>query len=471
MAYWDLGAPPGDIALISKDGGTRSYAELAAAADALATELPALGGRSLGFLTLQPSFDAVAAYLGCLRSRRHVPLLVQQGINPGLLAKLADIYRPDWLMMPVGAEAPSGYSPAWTSDSDAILVRKGGGGGEAIHPDLALLLSTSGSTGSEKLVRLSYGALASNAAAIVHYLEMDRDDRTVTTLPLAYSFGMSILNSYLDAGASLVLTGESLMSRDFWRVAAEQGISSLSGVPSTFEMLRRVGLEKRGLDRLKTLTQAGGAMRPELIRTFDALAREQGWRLFVMYGQTEAAPRISYVPPERLGDKVGSIGIAIPGGSLDVDPATSELVYRGANVMMGYAERREELALGDECGGVLRTGDLGEADADGFFYLKGRLKRFIKVSGARINLDSVEAALGGQLGAALVCTGTDDRLAVWMLEEASVTDEDALAALRELFDIFPGFVSLSRIATFPLTSNGKIDYRSLALRSNDRENS
>lgn len=467
MAFWDLGAPPGDVALIDRKGETRSYGQLAEAADALAAELPAPAGRSLGFLVLQPSFDAVAAYLGCLRSRRHVPLLVQQGVNPQLLAHLAQVYRPDWLMLPAGSEAPAGYRALWASASDAIWGREIRAEEPPLHPDLALLLSTSGSTGSEKLVRLSHGALASNAAAIVEYLEMGRDDRTVTTLPLGYSFGMSILNSYLEAGASLVLTGDSLMSRDFWRLAAEQGISSLSGVPSTFEMLRRLGLEKRGLDRLRTLTQAGGAMRPELTRAFDALAREQGWRLFVMYGQTEAAPRISYVPPDRLPDKVGSIGIAIPGGTLEVDPATSELVYRGPNVMMGYAERREELARGDDCGGTLRTGDLGEADADGYVYLKGRLKRFIKVSGARINLDTVENTLSERHGLQIVCTGSDDRLDVWMPDDPTAADEAVLASLRELFDIFPGFARILRIATFPLTANGKIDYRSLALRSND----
>ena len=467
MAFWDLGAPPGDVALIDKGGEARSYGTLAAAADALAGELPAPAGRSLGFLVLQPSFEAVAAYLGCLRSRRHVPLLVQQGVNPRLLAHLADVYRPDWLMLPAGVEAPAGYRTTWTGEDDAIWAREAGAQEAPIHPDLALLLSTSGSTGSEKLVRLSYDALASNAAAIVQYLEMGRDDRTITTLPLGYSFGMSILNSYLEAGASIVLTGESLMSREFWRLAAEQGISSLSGVPSTFEMLRRVGLEKRGLDRLNTLTQAGGAMRPELIRAFDALSREQGWRLFVMYGQTEAAPRISYVPPDRLHDKIGSIGIAIPGGTLEVDPATSELVYRGPNVMMGYAERRDELALGDECGGTLRTGDLGEADAEGYVYLKGRLKRFIKVSGARINLDTVEIALSERHGLQIVCTGSDDRLDVWLPDDEAIAGEAVLAGLRDMFDIFPGFARVLRIATFPLTANGKIDYRSLALRSND----
>ncbi|HEY0129811.1 MAG TPA: AMP-binding protein, partial [Allosphingosinicella sp.] len=465
MAFWDLGAPAGDIALIGPGGETRSYGALAAAADSLASRLPERAGRSLGFLILQPSFEAVAAYLGCLRSRRHVPLLVQQGVNPRLLARLEEIYRPDWMILPAGGEAQAGYCEAWTGDTDSIWAREAVAEEAPLHADLALLLSTSGSTGSEKLVRLSRGALASNAASIVDYLEMRSDDRTVTTLPLGYSFGMSMLNSHLEAGASILLTGESLMSRDFWRLAAEQKITSLSGVPSTFEMLRRVGLEKRGLDRLRTLTQAGGAMRPDLIRAFDALARDNGWRLFVMYGQTEAAPRISYVPPERLPDKVGSIGIAIPGGALHVDPATSELIYRGPNVMMGYAERREALARGDECGGTLRTGDLGEMDRDGYFYLKGRLKRFIKISGARINLDSVEAGLAERLGTPIVCTGSDDSLCVWLLDESTAAEDEVLASLRETFDIYPGLAGVSRIATFPLTANGKIDYRSLALRS------
>lgn len=462
MAFFDLGRFGDRVALLDETGRPRSYADLIDKSSTIEARLPRdPGGRGFGFLVLAPIFAGISAYLGCLRSRAHVPLLVQPDINPELLAGLARHYRPNWILAPAGLSLPQSFDAEWENEALVLAVPKAGAEPTELHPDLALLLSTSGSTGTGKLVRLSYDALSSNAEAIVSYLELERSDRAITTLPLAYSFGMSILNSHLAAGASLVLTNESLMSRDFWTLAADEGVTSLSGVPSTFEMLRRVGLEKRGLDRLRTLTQAGGAMRPALTSHFDMLAREQGWRLFVMYGQTEAAPRISYVPPHRLHEKIGSIGVPVPGGTLRIDPDSSELVYEGPNVMMGYAEDRSDLARGDECGGVLRTGDLGMVDEDGFFTLTGRLKRFVKLSGSRINLDVVEAALAGAFSTQIVCTGEDERLRVWVLDSAAPHDEEVSDRLRSLYGIYPGLVEIRRIASFPLTSNGKIDLRSL----------
>lgn len=463
--FWQIGAST-EPALLDRSG-VRSYSDLSSASDEIAVHFPDGHGKTIGFLLLGASFGGIAAYLSCLRSRRSVPLLVQPNIHSELLKNLLEVYRPDWVLREADAPVQNGFAPAWEGHGvrldHAVKQRRG----PEPHPDLALLLSTSGSTGSEKLVRLSYSAIAANAGSIIDYLSLGPGDRTITTLPMAYSFGLSLLNSFLGAGASLVLTEESVMSRQFWSLAQDSGITSLSGVPSTFEMLRRVGLEKRGLDRLTTLTQAGGALRPEMIRYFDELARAQGWRMIVMYGQTEAAPRISYVPPERLSKKIGSIGIPIPRGSLAVDPASSELIYRGPNVMMGYAVNRDDLARGDECGGELRTGDLGRIDDDGFFYIMGRLKRFIKLSGARVNLDTVEAHLSEALATQLVCTGVDDRLCVWMLSDDPTSEEPIRELLRDLFGINPGMAGIVRIDAYPLTSSGKIKYSALVDRLSD----
>jgi len=439
-------------------GGYWTYSQLSQAADRIAGRLPDDQAKTMGFLLLGPSFGGVAAYLSCLRSQRAVPLLVQPDIHPDLLRNLLDVYRPNWILSAVEKPVQTGFSFVWEEYGIRLDKAVKPYRGPEPHPDLAILLSTSGSTGSEKLVRLSYSAIAANARSIIEYLGLGSGDRTITTLPMAYSFGLSILNSFLGAGGSLVMTEESVMSRPFWTLAQESGITSISGVPSTFEMLRRVGLEKRGLDHLTTLTQAGGALRPELIRYFDELARTMGWRMVVMYGQTEAAPRISYVPPERLSEKIGSIGVPIPGGNLSVDPASSELVYRGPNIMMGYADSRDDLARGDECGGELRTGDLGRVDEEGFFYVTGRLKRFIKLSGARVNLDSVEACLSEALSSQIVCTGVDDKLYTWMLPDDPDAEERVRVLLRDLFGINPGMNAIVRIEAFPLTQNGKIDY-------------
>lgn len=131
-----------------------------------------------------------------------------------------------------------------------------------------------------------------------------------------------------------------------------------------------------------------------------------------MYGQTEAAPRISYIPSDRVLDKPGSIGIPIPGGRLELASDTGELIYYGSNVMLGYAESLADLAKGDECGGVLYTGDTATVDEEGFFTITGRMKRFIKLFGLRINLDEVERKLEALLQQPIACVGNDDKLLV-----------------------------------------------------------
>lgn len=455
MQFWEL--PYDDrIALVE---GTRqiSYRELSVLADALAEHLPA--GRGMGILAMPSAVEAIALYLGALRSQRHVPLLMQPDTDPALLAALIAQYRPEWLALP--GPAPLGYTTIHDAGRLRLHLRDARDETTAPHPELGLLLSTSGSTGSPKLVRLSARALASNAAAIMHYLGLAADDGAITTLPLAYSFGMSILNSHLACGGRVVLSEDSLMTREFWDTARGNAITSLSGVPATFELLRRMGLARLQLPSLRMLTQAGGRLRDELVRHFAASARDHGLQFFVMYGQTEASPRISYVPSERLIDKIGSIGVPVPGGRMDIDPATGELIYAGPNVMMGYATTRDALAHPDEQHGVLRTGDLARVDEDGFHYITGRAKRFLKLSGNRVNLDEVEAMLSAALGRQILCTGSDDDLVVFSHGDAPAMQDEIRRLVQERYKLFGGLVRCLHLDGLPLLSNGKTDYSSL----------
>ena len=277
----------------------------------------------------------------------------------------------------------------------------------SLHPNLALMLSTSGSTGSPKLVRLGHRNVASNAQSIAEYLGLSAAERPITSLPMAYSYGLSIINSHLAVGATLVLTSRGVLEKDFWSAMAEYECTSFAGVPYTYQMLLRVGLLKKSLPSLRTLTQAGGRLDPSYIEQVRTIASERGWSFYVMYGQTEASPRISYVPPAELHRKVGSIGIPVPGGSLEVDP-DGELVYSGPNVMLGYAQCEADLCKGDELGGVLKTGDLGRRDEDGFFYVTGRRSRFLKMFGQRFSLDEIENELASRLHSPVACRGSDD---------------------------------------------------------------
>lgn len=461
--FWQLEQhDPRAIALLCGDDAV-TYGELAALADAAAKRLPP--GRTLGFLTMCNRVDSVALYLGALRSGSHVPLLLQADMDETLRNQLVSSYQPDWIALPAAVACPAGYKAIKPTSADdaalSISLRNDGSHNPPLHPALALLLNTSGSTGSSKLVRHSSSAIAANAVSIVEYLGLRPDDRAITTLPLAYSFGMSILNSHLLAGASLVLTNHTMVNREFWDLARRSGITSLSGVPATYEMLRRLKLAQQGLSSLRMLTQAGGRLRNALIEEFAAVAQRLDLSFFVMYGQTEAAPRISYVPPARLLEKVGSIGISVPGGQVTTDADTGELIYRGANVMLGYAESRPDLALGDVLHGTLHTGDLVRIDDDGYAWLIGRTKRFIKISGKRINLDEVEALLASELGSFYACSGDDDDLVVFV---ATGEMTDAVASkhlLAQRYKLLPGHIRSIALNELPLLGTGKVDYTAL----------
>ncbi|MFS2042558.1 AMP-binding protein [Stenotrophomonas geniculata] len=456
MPFWNLEQHGSRIALI--DGGqTLDFASLARLSDQHAARLPE--GRGMGLLCMPSHTEAVALYLGALRSGRQVPLLLQPDTDPELLAALVMRYQPDWVA--ATGPAPDGYQTVHQGQALALHLRGAGPVNEVPHADLALLLSTSGSTGSSKLVRLSAAGLDTNANAIVQYLGLRADDRAITTLPLAYSFGMSILNSHLAAGGSVVLSEDSLMTREFWDSARRHGITSLSGVPATFEILRRMGLARLQLPSLRMLTQAGGRLRDELVAHFAESSQAHGLEFFVMYGQTEASPRISYVPAARIIDKVGSIGVPVPGGRMEVDAATGELVYSGPNVMMGYATTRADLAKGDELQGVLRTGDLARVDEDGFHYITGRAKRFLKISGNRVNLDEVEAMLSAALRQQIVCSGDDDDLVAFS-HGAQVAEQAQVRQLvQERYKLFGGHVRTLHLDALPLMASGKVDYQSL----------
>lgn len=455
MQFWQL--QHGDRIALAEGQRQCTYAELARLADQLADCLPT--GRGMGILAMPNTIEAVALYLGALRTERQVPVLIQPDTDPILLERLIDDYAPEWLAFE--GEAPGNYVLQCQVGRLGLYLRTDKPVTAQPHPDLALLLSTSGSTGSSKLVRLSAKGLASNARAIVSYLRLTSDDRAITTLPLAYSFGMSILNSHLACGGSVVLSDHSLMTREFWDTARGWKITSLSGVPATYEMLRRMGLARMQIPSLRMLTQAGGRLRDELVRHFAESSRDHGLEFFVMYGQTEASPRISYVPPDRLLDKVGSIGVAIPGGTLWVDPANAELVYEGPNVMLGYATTREELARPDDQHGVLRTGDLARVDEAGFHYITGRAKRFLKISGNRVNLDEVEAMLSSALGRQLACAGNDDDLVVFGHGEEALDVEQVRHLFQERYKLFGRLVRTIHLDALPLLPSGKIDYQKL----------
>ncbi|MEZ5238806.1 MAG: AMP-binding protein [Microthrixaceae bacterium] len=435
---------------IHHDGQELTYLDLAELVAQRAVELGT--PRSLVHIAGSNDLETVLTYLGALRAG-HVVLMTPPGDRGG--HRIADPYRPA-----VRAHRESG---GWTVErADAT-----DGPGPELHPDLALLLSTSGSTGSPKCVRLSHRTLDSNAAAIADYLDITRSDVGITSLPLHYCYGLSVLHSHLAAGASIVLTTNSVVDPCFWEAVSTHSVSSIAGVPHTFELLERAGIGEMELPSLRLLTQAGGHMEAERVRHFARMGARAGWELCVMYGQTEATARMAYLPPELAIERAGAVGVAVPGGELRIEPfegcepGTGEVVYSGPNVMMGYAHGAADLAKGPELG-ELRTGDIGLLARDGLLEIRGRLGRFAKVFGLRVDLDEVERHLHGESIEAL-CAESRGSIAL-----ATTGDADrARALVAERTGVPQRAVSAEHVQQLPRTANGKPDRSGLRSRGRD----
>ena len=448
----------GEIAAIDAYTGKRwTYSELHKDASGLRPLLRREGRKGLGLLFVRNSYECLVAYVAALKAGAAV-ILSDGALPTSFRTSLLEIYRPDWIFSSQHETALAGYRQI-PSGPSGLFERETAEGGD-INPDLALLLSTSGSTGSPKLVRLTYKNIAANAESILQCLEITHRERAITTLPMSYSYGLSVINSHLLARGTIVFTGESVLRREFWEAVDNYQCTSFAGVPYTYRLLLETGLLKSRGSSLSTITQAGGKLDNSYIRQLYEISIRRGWKLFLMYGQTEATARISCLPFEQVIQKLGSVGVAVPGGSIAIDQHSGELIYSGPNVMLGYAISREDLAKGDELGGVLRTGDTGRLDSNGYLYITGRLKRFLKVFGKRFNLDEVERILSNILQASVGCLGHDDHLVV-----VTETGRDRSAVTEVVcatFDLPRAVVRVHTIGALPRNSNGKLDYPSLA---------
>ena len=426
-----------------------TYAELAKRVASRATLLGK--GRRLVAIEAGTCEHAIITYLAAL-SAGHAVALLPPG-QPALFESFCEDFRPDTVCRFVGER--------WRADADIRLDP------EPLHPDLALLLSTSGSTGISKSVRLSAAAIEANARSISDYLDLSPEDRGLLMLPLHYSYGLSVLNSHLAVGASLFVPRHSVLDDGFAENLAEHGVTNIAGVPFSYELFERIGLRARDLPALRFMTAAGGRLSPELVTRYRCHMENRGGRFFVMYGQTEATARIAYMPPERLAGHEDCIGIAIPGGALRLIGESGaeitergiagELVYSGPNVMMGYASARADLARGHDAG-PLKTGDLAERTNGDLYRIVGRLKRFSKIAGLRIAHDAVEQALARK-GLDVVVTGTDSHLTAFFV--GSAREDEVRAKLAAASGLTLLHARARRVAAIPRTVNGKIDYAAL----------
>lgn len=428
---WNPEAHAGRIALIEESGERMTYAELHTEAGALAK---AVGRRCLVFALCRNAIGSVLGYTAFL-NHGIVPVMVNSHLDGTLLGNLLETYRPEYLWAPADQKEQFPEAETVYEARGYLLLKTNFGKETPLYDELALLITTSGSTGSPKLVRQSYENILDNAKSIAEYLKLDETERPITTLPMNYVYGLSIINSHFLTGGTVLLTDKTLMNREFWNFLREQEATSFGGVPYTYEMLDKLRFFRMNLPSLRTVTQAGGKITPELHEKFAAWAAETGRNFVVMYGAAEATSRMGYLPPEKAVEKKGSMGIPIPGGKFTLVDAegqaitapftTGELVYEGKNVTLGYAERREDLILGDERHGRLETGDMAQFDEDGYYYIVGRKKRFLKIYGNRVNLDEIDRMVKAEFSIEMASAGKDDHLYLF------VTDAKMADPVRE----------------------------------------
>lgn len=446
-------ASHGDRPAVLTGGRVLSYRDLAHRVDAFAARLGTV--RRLVMLAADNSVESLVAYLAALASGH--PLILAPAGNDAALESLITSYDPDVIIRP-------GYSvPHAVPDHQEgpVLDEVRPGTSHELHQELALLLSTSGSTGSPKLVRLSHQNVQSNAESIAGYLNIGADDRAMTTLPMYYCYGLSVINSHLLRGAGIVLTDLSVVDPCFWELFRNRRATSFAAVPYTFELLDRVRFTDMQLPSLRYITQAGGRLDPESIVRYSAEGRQNGWELFVMYGQTEATARMAYLPPHLAADYPGSIGIPVPGGSFRIEPVPGlddgELVYTGPNVMLGYAESPADLATGRTIH-ELRTGDLARQHDSGLYEVVGRRSRFVKIVGLRIDLGQVEKMLH-KLGLQAACAGTDRKLVAAV--EGSHDERLLAKTLAQSLGLPRAAVEVHGVERLPRLATGKTDYQAV----------
>jgi long-chain acyl-CoA synthetase len=402
--------------------------------------------KDLVFLYAPNDLASVAALLGAMAAG-HAVALLDPKLPEASKQQLREAYNPRF---EIDFAAP-----------DQLAV--GSHGQVPPHPSLALLLSTSGSTGSRKFVRLTLDNVRSNAVAIAGALAIQSGSVASGHLPLHYSFGLSILTSHLCAGARIALTERGFMERDFWTAMKDAEATHLPGVPFHFAILERLGYDRIDLPQLESLTQAGGHLDIASRERAHAFMEQSGGRFYVMYGQTEGSPRLTTLQHHDFPRAPASVGRALAGGSLEIDAPDAEgrgeVVYRGPNVMMGYAEQRSDLAKGDELAGLLHTGDLGFLDDAARLTLTGRAKRSAKVYGLRVNLDEVEKLTNSLCRSAVIQSGSNLRI---FYEEGTGSNADDLRQLLlSRFSLPPGGFTFRALQSLPRTERGKIDYEGL----------
>lgn len=444
------------IAFVDDANHSLTYGELL---DFVKTTENLLEKRSLVFI-LGDNTTAVAAFFCSCIQNGWVPLMLSNDIDESLLRVYLEKYKPQAIF---ASEKQTFESEILLEFADYKLYYYNRDKIE-LFDQLSLLLPTSGSTGSPKLVRHSYQNLSFSAKSVSQFYNLSSEDVGLALLPIYYTMGLSIITSHLQVGAKVVLTNYSLTDRNFWTLLKEKEITVLTGVPYTFEVLFKMRFERVVLPKLRIITQGGGKLSDNLWNSLVSYAENKNIQFIATYGQTEGTARMAYLDSAYASVKRGSIGKAIPGGSFEVwdqnevpitsSEQTGELVYKGDNVTLGYAENQDDLTLGDLRNGILKTGDVVRHDEEGFIFIVGRMKRFLKIYGLRISLDETELLVKNKFDIDCFATGDDTLLKVYVTDE--MLPAEIKTWLSDTMNLFHQAIEVKYIEKIERNSSGKI---------------
>ena len=422
--------------------------------------------RSVVFILCKNTVGSLVGYLGFIEGGS-VPLALSSKIEKGLLNALSEEYTPAYFWVP-SEMAPEFGLPAVFEKYGYSLLKTG----NEIYPvneQLQFLMTTSGSTGSPKLVKYKKGNLEANAKNVAAAFGWTEQERPVCDLGMQYTMGLNVINTHLYVGATVLLTTYNLMSSDFWDYIRNERATNFTGVPFSYDILYRLHFDRMDLPDLTTLSQGGGKLTDARFLQLAEYAKKNNKRFIASFGTTETSARMACLPAELALDKIGSIGRAIPEGELFLideagtvltEPeAEGELCYRGPNVTMGYATKRDELLTGDVFQGLYRTGDLARRDADGCYYITGRMSRFLKLLSYRVSLDQCERLIQEEFGIECACTGTDSRMDIYITDGSK--QKAVLDFISEKTNLFKTLFKVFVIESIPRNDSGKIAYKRL----------
>lgn len=452
-------------AFITSKGDNVSYGDLSALSFALQRII------APGQLVLVEAINSTGSLSGyaALFEARCPVLLFGSIVVKSAFHQLIEKWRPAYVWMHHQSEAIAGKI-ALISFHDFSLYATSIAETATVHPEMAVVLTTSGSTGNSKLVRLSYQNIISNASSIVSFLSIQQNDRTITTLPPGYAYGLSVINTHLMAGASILVIQNSMMEKSFWDLLNQFRITNINGVPYHYKMMHKLQLHKIQLPSVRFFTQAGARLSIDLQSYFADICHKSQSQLFCMYGQTEATARMAYLPPELASVKLGSVGKAIPGGKIEliddsgqpisVPNEVGELVYAGPNIAMGYALHFTDLRRGFDFATSHATGDYGSYDEDGYLYLVGRKDRMIKLHGKRINLDDFSNRIHElKPGWQIACVGKEDSISFFCTDATDLPEFNLL--IQKEFNLPLSSYSIRMIPSIPVNESGKVLFHQL----------